>query len=119
MSEIVKVATYMGSIIGICTGVLYFFKMAKMIISMNENVNKIPQLIKDVESIKVDLKDNSLETYRLVITNDRMPLDERIECGEKYINAGGNGAVHRLVDELKQQKEDEDYQRIKMEVKEC
>lgn len=117
MGEIVKLAANMGAIVGICTGAIYLFKIAKMIISMNENINKIPQLIEDVDTIKNDLKDNSLETYRLVITNDKMPLEERIECGEKYVSAGGNGAVHRLVDELKQQKADEDYERIKMEGK--
>lgn len=106
------IVSWLGGIVAICGGVAYLFKLAKIIISMEENVKKIPELKKDMEYMKKELRDNSLDTYRLVITSERMPLEERIECGEKYITAGGNGAVHKLVDELKQKKIDEDYMKM-------
>ena len=111
------VVSWIGGVVALCTGVAYLFKLAKIIISMEENVKHIPDLKKDMEYVKQELKENSLDTYRLVITSEKMPLEERIECGEKYINAGGNGAVHRLVDELKQKKIDEDYMKLKEEIR--
>ena len=58
-----------------------------------------------------------MDTYRLVITSEKMPLEERIECGDKYIDAGGNGAVHRLIDELKQKKVEDDYMKLREEIR--
>lgn len=113
--EFKLVVSWVGGIVAICTGLGYLFKLAKIIISMEENVKYIPDLKRDMEYVKQELKENSLDTYRLVITSEKMPLEERIECGEKYIEAGGNGAVHRLVDELKQKKIEEDYMKLKEE----
>lgn len=106
------IVAWISGIVVVCSGITSLFKLAKIIISMEENVKKIPDLKQDMEYVKRELRDNSLDTYRLVITSERMPLEERIECGEKYITAGGNGAVHKLVDELKQKKIDEDYMKM-------
>lgn len=118
MSEqLTIIVSWLGWIVGICTSMTYLFKLAKIIISMEENVKQIPDLKRNMELMKQELRDNSLDTYRLVITNEKMPLEERILCGERYIDAGGNGAVHKIVSELKQQKIDEDYRKLKESVK--
>ncbi|MEE0981055.1 MAG: hypothetical protein U0K91_05160 [Acutalibacteraceae bacterium] len=41
-------------------------------------------------------KENYLDIKRLVITSPYMPIHERLDAGEKYIKAGGNGEVKKL-----------------------
>ncbi len=49
-------------------------------------------------------RENYLNILRLVIMSEEMPLEERIAAGDKYIAAGGNGAVkhkyHELIEKL-------------------
>ena len=56
------IVSWVGGIVAICTGVAYLFKLAKVIISMEENVKQIPDLKKDIEYVKRELRDNSLDT---------------------------------------------------------
>lgn len=45
-------------------------------------------------------RENYLNILRLVIMSEEMPLEERIAAGDKYIAAGGNGAVKHKYKEL-------------------
>ncbi|MGN0533280.1 MAG: hypothetical protein ACI4IK_02870 [Eubacterium sp.] len=45
-------------------------------------------------------KENYLSLLRLTIVSHEMPLSERIEAGDKYIERGGNGAVKQKYKEL-------------------
>ena len=45
-------------------------------------------------------RENYLNILRLTIMSEEMPLEERIAAGDKYIAAGGNGAVKRKYQEL-------------------
>jgi hypothetical protein len=54
---------------------------------------------------KLDTMDkHQTETYiatlRLTIMSEEMPLEERIAAGDKYIAAGGNGAVKHKYEQL-------------------
>lgn len=42
-----------------------------------------------------------LAILRLTITNEGMPISERLKAGEEYIEKGGNGDVSKLYMELK------------------
>ena len=53
-----------------------------------------------VENFEKGLKTNTLSTLRLVIINEDMPLQERINAGEEYVRLGGNGAIHAMYDKL-------------------
>lgn len=44
--------------------------------------------------------ENYLNILRLTIMSEEMPLEERIAAGDKYIAAGGNGAVKHRYQEL-------------------
>ncbi len=35
--------------------------------------------------------------------NDKIPIEERITCGDRYIDLGGNGAIKVYVKELKEE----------------
>lgn len=45
-------------------------------------------------------RENYLNILRLTIMSEEMPLEERIAAGDKYIAAGGNGAVKHRYQEL-------------------
>lgn len=45
-------------------------------------------------------RENYLNILRLTIMSEEMPLEERIAAGDKYIAAGGNGAVKHKYQEL-------------------
>lgn len=62
---------------------------------------------KKFEKIDNNMKETNLSVLRLTIINESMPLDERVDAGEKYVNAGGNGSVHALYDVLREKYENE------------
>lgn len=95
---------------------------------------KIPILIRDFllkeikEEIKTDIKDlkreitdikadnkaihsellkNSLDTMKIAICSEELPLSERVSIGKYYVDKGGNGAikikVHVLEDEYEKE----------------
>ena len=47
----------------------------------------------EIEPLKEELRQNSLNTMKNTICNENIPLKERIEVGKEYIEKGGNGAV--------------------------
>ena len=47
----------------------------------------------EIEPLKQELRQNSLNTMKNTICNENIPLKERIEVGKEYIEHGGNGAV--------------------------
>ena len=47
----------------------------------------------EIEPLKEELRQNSLNTMKNTICNENIPLKERIEVGKEYIKHGGNGAV--------------------------
>lgn len=47
----------------------------------------------ELNKVKEELKKNSLNTLKNTICNENIPLSERVEAGEEYIEKGGNGAV--------------------------
>ena len=49
-----------------------------------------------VETEEEHTKDNYLDIKRLIITSPYMPIRERLDAGEKYIKAGGNGEIKKL-----------------------
>lgn len=47
----------------------------------------------EIDPLKKELRQNSLNTMKNTICNENIPLKERIEVGKEYIEHGGNGAV--------------------------
>lgn len=56
------------------------------------------QVNKRIDKIELeDLKQN--------IMNEKLPITERLNCGDRYIELGGNGAIKVYVHELKEEYE--------------
>lgn len=67
----------------------------------------IRKVDKKIENFEQKQKDTQLSVLRLTIINDKMPLDERVDAGEQYVEMGGNGSVHVLYDVLRKEYESE------------
>ena len=61
----------------------------------------------EIKILKEELNENSLNTMKNTICNDKIPLSERVSVGKDYIDKGGNGAVkvqvHQLEEEYKEE----------------
>ena len=110
LEEFKVLVTYVGGVVTLCGGATCLFKIIKSLVTISENVKQISELTNDIKEMKNELRANSLDTYRLVIINNRMPLEERIECGKRYIESGGNGGIKKILKELEEQKINEDYE---------
>jgi hypothetical protein len=82
---------------------------------------KIPKIIRDflvadilednkkihakLDRVESELKKNTLDTMKLAICNDCIPLSERVNIGKEYISKGGNGAVKIKVKILEEEYE--------------
>lgn len=84
---IIEIASIITALTVIITAVIKVYKIARKIEVRVENFEK-------------GLKTNTLSTLRLVIINEDMPLQERINAGEEYVRLGGNGAIHAMYDKL-------------------
>ena len=74
---------------------------------VKEIKDDIKELKKDNKSIHNELLKNSLDTMKIAICSEELPLSERVSIGKEYIDKGGNGAikikVHVLEDEYEKE----------------
>ena len=56
----------------------------------------------EIEPIKQELHQNSLNTMKNTICNDNIPITERLIVGKAYIEKGGNGAVKIYLHKLEE-----------------
>ena len=89
------------------TAVQVIITIGSVITAITTIVTAIVAIYKLVRSVekKIDrfennLADNTLNTLRLVIINEKMPLPERLRAGARYTELGGNGEVHALYEAL-------------------
>ena len=77
----------------------FMLKIPKMIRNflMEEIIQDIKTLKEDNKQIHKELIQNSLDTMKIAICSEEIPLKERIEIGQEYIKKGGNGSVKVLV----------------------
>ena len=84
---ILKIAGYITAIGAIVTGFIKVYKVVKKIDNKFDEFDK-------------GRKQDRLSILKLIIINENMPLDERVNAGKEYIDNGGNGSVHAMVDVL-------------------
>lgn len=74
---------------------------------MKEIKDDIKELKKDNKSIHAELLKNSLDTMKIAICSEELPLSERVSIGKEYIDKGGNGAIKIKVHVLENEYEKE------------
>lgn len=67
--------------------------------------------IRKIDLLREDFNENTLLTYKLVIMSDKIPLDEKLEAGYKYINLGGNGAIKEYIHDLEKKQYNEMFKK--------
>lgn len=77
LKEVAAIIGYIGEIVAI---IIAGFKIYK-------------NLDKKFSSIEEHNKENYIDIKRLTFVSKDMPIGERLDAGEKYVNAGGNGEV--------------------------
>ena len=60
-----------------------------------------------IDTLKIELNKNSLNTMKNTICNENIPLSERVSVGKEYIEKGGNGAVKIYVHKLEEEYEEQ------------
>ena len=70
--------------------------IAAAIVVVFKIINPILALLKKVETLEKRQHETYMQTLRLVIMSEEMPLEERIKAGDAYIKEGGNGAIKRF-----------------------
>ena len=90
-----QIATTIGFLVSLIGGVEFLaLRMRKFI-------------QKEIGPLKAELKQNSLNTMKNTICNDKIPLSERVSVGKEYIEKGGNGAVKIYLHQLEKEYEKE------------
>ena len=120
--DLMEISSCVGAITTVGVFVVGIYKVMKVVSAMEEKLDDIPiikqelnTLKEDIKEVKDELEDNSIETCRLVITNEQMPLEERIKAGQKYVEKyHANGGVKLLYEELKTTQAQEEYQRMRV-----
>lgn len=69
----------------------------------------------EIDPLKKELKQNSLNTMKNTICNDKIPLSERVSVGKEYVEKGGNGAVKIYLHQLEEEYEKEIRKGVKNE----
>lgn len=62
-------------------------------------VKATDKLKETIEELKEHSSENYMNTLRLTIFSNDMPIGERIAAGIKYLNAGGNGETKKYLKE--------------------
>ena len=84
-------------IVGIYTAIEFLaFRMRKYIKTTMQD---------EIEPLKNELKENTLNTLKNTICNTNIPISERLEAGKKYIERGGNGGIKIYYHNLEQEYE--------------
>ena len=91
LKEVALILGYLGTIAGFAFGAFKVYK-------------KIDQKLSTIES---HTKENYTDIKRLTFVSKDMPIGERLDAGEKYVNSGGNGEVKVQYNVLKKEYEEQ------------
>lgn len=101
------IMTILGALCGMYKFIRYFDNKFNSIDGSLKNleicINDNQKDIKQINKLITDLEYNTIETLRLVIINEDMPLDERLKAGKKYLEMGENGSIRLLIKDLEKQ----------------
>ena len=92
-----EVILFWGGIAGAITAILVLFSKV-----FSKSITKFREFIKKFDKLQEHTEENYLNNLRIIIMLPEMPIGERLNAGEKYIKAGGNGEVKAFYKKLLQ-----------------
>ena len=95
---------FYGGVAGALTAIIVFF--AKLLGA----INSLKDIIREWKEDQAFANYSRMCSLRMFIMDDRFPLSERIEAGEKYVAHGWNGSTKAWVETM-QELRDEDIEK--------
>lgn len=89
-----EILLFWGGIAGAITAIL---------VLIGRVLSKLRKIIKMFNTLQEHTEENYLNNLRIIIMSPDMPMGERLNAGEKYIKAGGNGEVKAFYKKLLQE----------------
>ncbi len=89
-----EILLFWGGIAGAITAIL---------VLIGRVLSKLRKIIKMFNTLQEHTEENYLNNLRIIIMSPDMPIGERLNAGEKYIKAGGNGEVKAFYKKLLQE----------------
>ena len=71
----------------------------------------IKAIAKKLHDFQQSIEENTMYTLKLVVLNNELDRQERIEAGKRYLELNGNGFVHAVYDNLVKEAELDDIER--------
>ena len=62
-------------------------------------IKPVAQVLKKIDLLEQHQRETYMQTLRLVIMSEEIPLEERIKAGDDYIKEGGNGAIRHFYED--------------------
>ena len=87
IDTVVKWAAFLAAIGAIVGVVVKLFQLVR-------------SMLDKLDEIQKEQRETYIQTLRLTIMSEEMPLEERIAAGDKYVADGRNGAVRHKYEEL-------------------
>ena len=89
-----EILLFWGGVAGAITAIL---------VLIGRVLSKLRKIIKMFNTLQEHTEENYLNNLRIIIMSPDMPMGERLNAGEKYIKAGGNGEVKAFYKKLLQE----------------
>lgn len=89
-----EILLFWGGVAGAITAIL---------VLIGRILSKLRKIIKMFNTLQEHTEENYLNNLRIIIMSPDMPIGERLNAGEKYIKAGGNGEVKAFYKKLLQE----------------
>lgn len=100
VNEIAEILLWLA---GIATALLSIGKLINVIAKgIKKVISFFHSLRSDMDILRRHEEENYKATLRLVIMSEEMPIEERLDAGEKYVKMGGNGAVKAKYKQLQE-----------------
>ena len=98
---------FYGGVAGALTAIIVFF--AKLLSA----VNSLKEVIRDWKDDQDFANYSRMCSLRMFIMDERFPLSERIEAGEKYVDHGWNGSTKAWVEAMKEIRDDDIEKKVR------
>lgn len=71
----------------------------------------IKMIATKLHEFQQSMEENTMYTLKLVVLNNELDRQERIDAGKRYLELNGNGFVHAVYDNLVKEAEQENVER--------
>lgn len=103
VDQLILIASIITALTVIVTATIKVCKVIKMIaIKLHE--------------FQQSMEENTMYTLKLVVLNNELSRQERIDAGKRYLELHGNGFVHAIYNKLVEEEEEENDERANKSV---